>query len=92
MTETRTTANTKLGSGCGYWDTTHFDIGGAFRRAGADGKAIKRIIREFSRVKGCDTLVEFTDGSTGAIDSAHIRQVCDRCGQIDCHGCAYPLT
>lgn len=63
----------RIEPGHGYWDTTHYPIGGSFKRAGDDGKEIQEVIRRFaSRCKGCDIEVRFTDGSTGACRDPHV--------------------
>ena len=62
----------KLKPQCGYWDTTHYPIGGCFRRAGSNGKEIEEILREITpSYRGCSLEVRFADDTTGAIDSVH---------------------
>ena len=63
----------KLKAKYGYWDTTHYGIGGCFRRCGREGKVITAITGVISpSYKGCNVEVEFGDGTTGAMDRAHI--------------------
>ena len=59
----------KLKAGYGYWETEYYPIGGCFRRAGDDGKAIIEVIRTFPPYKGVDTEVRFADGTRGAVSS-----------------------
>lgn len=40
--------------GFGFWDTTHFPIGGAFRRAGFGGVRLVSFTPLAAPVKGCD--------------------------------------
>ena len=64
----------KLQGGYGYWETDYYPIGGSFRRAPESGKDIAEVIRTFPKYKGVDTEVRFSDGTHGAVDSAHIEQ------------------
>ena len=57
----------RLKPGTGYYDTTDFPIGGAFRRAGDDGKDIAEVTRKLSpSYQGCNIVVIFSDGTPGA--------------------------
>ena len=57
----------------GFWDTTHYPIGGNFRRAGVDGAAIAKHLRDIKPAcRGCDLEVELADGSKAATRYAHL--------------------
>lgn len=43
-----------LKAGHGYWETTYYPIGGAFRRAPVEGLNIVYVIRTFPMYKGCN--------------------------------------
>lgn len=64
----------KLQGGYGYWETDYYPIGGSFRRAPDDGKAITEVLRTFPNFKGVDTEVRFADGTRGALRREHIEQ------------------
>ena len=64
----------KLHGGYGYWQTDFYPIGGCFRRAPESGKSIAAVLRTFPRYKGVNTEVRFSDGTRGAVDSAHIER------------------
>ena len=59
--------------GHGYWDTTHFGIGGSFKRA-TDSTPGGTIIREFSNPRPWVEL-QLTDGSKAATERIHIMEV-----------------
>ena len=62
----------KLKAGHGYWETSKYPIGGCFRRAGDEGKEIKKTLRQIKPpYKGCDAEVEFSDGTTGALKTSN---------------------
>ena len=57
----------------GYWDTTHYPIGGSFRRAGPDGIGIVGRKRDIDPpYKGCDIEVYLEDGTTAAIKRQYV--------------------
>ena len=65
---------TRIKPGYGYWDTTHYPIGGSFRRAPKPLGVEVEITDTIEPFKGCDTLVRLKDGSTAAVDSAHLEK------------------
>ena len=67
-----TPAGLRLKGGHGYWQTDLFPIGGAFRRAPAEGKEIVAVLRSFHPYKGVDTEVHFADGTRGAVNKTAI--------------------
>ena len=74
----RTTTRKRIKPGYGYWDTTHYPIGGSFRRS-PDGQSVwlgekKRDVEPM--YKGCDVEYYLPDGqSTVAVNSRFIELV-----------------
>lgn len=58
--------------GFGYYDTTHYPVGGAFRRASSD-TGILEIIRTFPKYSGCNAEVRLITGKTAAVNMEFVK-------------------
>ena len=61
-----------LKPGHGYWNTTHYPLGGCFRRVGNEPLKIE-VTGTIDRIaaKGCDTTGKLENGDTVAFDSRY---------------------
>jgi len=61
----------KLKPNHGYYDCTHYPIGGCFRRSGSDGLIIFNV-EPMERYKGCDSIGHTRSGDKVAFSIRHI--------------------
>jgi len=64
----------RIKPGCGYWNTTHYPIGGCFARAPRKESAGQPIKQVLQGPGSCDgyVLVELPNGDTAAVKGSHL--------------------
>lgn len=71
----------RINKGQGYWQTTHYPIGGCFRRAPEGGVEVTEVVREFPLYKGTNVEVRLADGNTAAVRKSQIVGLCYEPGE-----------
>ena len=61
-----------LKSGSGYWDTTHYPYGGAFRRTETDVQVT--VIGPGGKYPKIESKIKFSDGRTGVVQNRFLAQ------------------